>query len=497
MRPVTILLADDDPAYADAMEQELLAAGYEVRRAADGVQALEALREETPDLLILDLVLPRLRGEAILSVIKQDPLLRQVPVIILSGALVERGAAGDLLAEAQIPKGPIKETARDLLAAVASLDGKARGTGSRRRTRRPAPRRQVSELLRVTAHYEAIMDSLAHGLLEVDRTGKILWSNSAEERVLDLDRSALLGGNVLDLIAGARDSRLPRLFAEALEPGHPAQPCYLATGERTLKVQMVHVPGADAEPTLTLLLQDLTIETTLDRRKADLLRYACHEMRGALTPISAALAEALQQVRASSPPSGPNGTPGRIQDVKEEVQRLLAMIEDLRAVAGNESQLFDLQLQPTDLREIVERVVSLQRAHANTRGVRIRTEMPDRVAPILGNRDKLYQVLHNLLGNAIRYSPPGEEIQVRVEARGGGLVTTVQDRGPGIPPERWGHLFRTFHLGSGLHRDHGGLGLAISKGILDAHRGLIWIEEAEAHGARLRFFLPTLEPTPE
>jgi signal transduction histidine kinase len=220
-------------------------------------------------------------------------------------------------------------------------------------------------------------------------------------------------------------------------------------------------------------------------------------MRGALTPISAALGEALQKVRASSPSEGPDGTPGRIQDVKEEVQRLLAMIDDLRAVAGNESQLFDLQLQPTDLREIVERVVSLQRAHANTRGVRIRVEMPERVAPILGNRDKLYQVLHNLLGNAIRYSPTGGEIHVRIESRGGGLVTTVEDRGPGIPPERWGHLFQTFHLGSGLHRDHGGLGLAISKGILDAHRGLIWIEDAAPQGARLRFFLPTLEPTTE
>ena len=492
MPPMNILLADDDPAYADAMEQELLTAGYEVRRAADGVQVLEALREEAPDLLILDLVLPRLRGEAIISAIKQDPLLRRVPIIVLSGALVERGPANELQAEAQIPKGPIRETARDLLAAVSSLNGKARGAHARRHGRRPAPRRQVSELLRMTAHHEAIMDSLAHGLLEVDRSGKILWCNSAAERILDIDRSALLGGNVLDLIPGARDSRLPRLFAEALEVSHPLQPCYLATAERTLKIQMVHVPGPENEATLTLLLQDLTLETTLDRRKADLLRYACHEMRGALTPIGAALGEALQQVRASSTP---DGVPSRIEDVKEEVRRLLAMIEDLRAVAGNESQLFDLQLQPTDLREIVERVVSLQRAHANTRGVHIRVELPERVAPILGNRDKLYQVLHNLLGNAIRYSPADGEIQVRIEARGGGLVTTVEDRGPGIPPQRWGHLFQTFHLGSGLHRDHGGLGLAISKGILDAHRGLIWVEDAAPQGARLRFFLPTLEPT--
>jgi signal transduction histidine kinase len=268
----------------------------------------------------------------------------------------------------------------------------------------------------------------------------------------------------------------------------------LATEERTLKIQMVHVPGTENETTLTLLLQDLTLETTLDRRKADLLRYACHEMRGALTPIAAALEEALQQVRASS---APNGVSGRIEDVREEVRRLLAMIEDLRAVAGNESQLFDLQLQPTDLCEIVERVVSLQRAHANTRAVRIRVQRPERVALILGNRDKLYQVLHNLLGNAIRYSPTGSEIQVRIEARGGGLITTVEDRGPGIVPQRWGHLFQTFHLGSGLHRDHGGLGLAISKGILEAHRGLIWVEEAAPQGARLRFFLPTLEPTTE
>jgi K+-sensing histidine kinase KdpD len=74
----------------------------------------------------------------------------------------------------------------------------------------------------------------------------------------------------------------------------------------------------------------------------------------------------------------------------------------------------------------------------------------------------------------------------------------VEDQGPGIPEGKKEHLFQTFHLGSGLHKDHGGLGLAISKGILDSHHGLIWAEDAQPTGARLMFFLPVIpeEQTP-
>ena len=168
------------------------------------------------------------------------------------------------------------------------------------------------------------------------------------------------------------------------------------------------------------------------------------------------------------------------------------MIEDLRAVAGSESQLFDLQLSPLDLRDVIRHVVSLQQAQATPKRVRIRTKMPYQVPSVLGNRDKLCQVMHNLLANAIRYSPPGGEIQVLAEVRGGGVVVSVEDQGPGIPEEKREQLFQTFHLGSGLHKDHGGLGLAISKGILDSHHGLIWAEAVEPTGARLLCFLPTV-----
>ena len=488
MCPSKVLLADDDPRYGDAMERELLATEYEVRRATDGIEVLEALREELPDILILDLVLPRLSGDAIVAMIRQDPSLRHLPVVILSGALVERGAGDGLAAETRIPKGPLKATARDLLAAVAALGPRGVPRRPRRSPRSPAARRQVVELLRTTAYYEAIMNSLGQGLLEVDDRGKILLVNLAAERILGTDRSVLLGTNILDQLPEARESRLPRLLQEAPGSGPNTPRCYLSTAGQTLKIQIVPLSGNGSEESRMLLLQDLTLETTLDRRKADLLGYICQELRGALTPIGASLNGLADVCQARD---ADRGMLDSVQRVKEEIHRLLEMIEDLRAVAGNEVQLFNLPLAPVDMRELAERVVSLQQAQAATKGVRIRMEMPPMVPPVLGNRDKLCQVLHNLLTNAIRYSPPGEEIQVRMEARGGGLVTSVEDRGPGIPPNKREHLFRTFHLGSGLHKDHGGLGLAISKGILDSHHGLIWAEEAEPCGARLMFLLRT------
>lgn len=488
MRPSTILLADDDPGYADALERALRVAGYQVRRAADGAETLESLRKEIPDVLVLDLVLPRLSGDAILSMIRQDAALRHLPVVILSGALVERDSAGALAGEIRIPKGPVKGTAKELLATLATFD-RPNARRPRRSARTPTPRRQVTELLRVVAHYETILNVLDLGLLEVDGRGKILMANAGAERMLGADRSALLGSNILDQLPGAPESRLPAMLGEMPGPGQSQQPCYLTTAERTLKIEMVPLGTDGAAGTRVLILQDLTLETTLDRRKADLLGYACHELRGALTPIWLSLKELMYLCVSVG---GEGGMPARVQRLEDEIQRLLGMIEDLRAVAGNEAQLFDLQLSPLDMRDVIRHVVSLQQAQATPKKVRIRTKMPYTLPTILGNRDKLCQVMHNLLANAIRYSPTGGEIQVLAEVRGGGLVVSVEDQGPGIPEEKREYLFQTFHLGSGLHKDHGGLGLAISKGILDSHHGLIWVEGVEPTGARLLFLLPTV-----
>lgn len=489
MRTAKIVLAGDDPGYADALERALLRAGYEVRRVADGIATLELLRTEPPDALILDLVPPRLNGDAIVSAIRQDPALQRLPIVILSAARGERGSGNGPAAEAQIPKGPVRTTAKELLAALAALGPK---TVSRRPRGSPPsarPRRQVDDLLRVVAHYEAVLESLGQGLLEVDTRGKILLANAAAERLLGTERSGLLGANVLDRIPGARESLLPRMLQEMPGPAPSLQPRYLSTGEQRLKIQMVPLRGDAGGDGWVLLLQDLTLETTLDRRKADLLAYACHELRGALTPIWASLKELADRFQARD---ADEATQASLQRVKGEIHRLLAMIEDLRAVARNEAQLFDLPRSPVDLREIVKLVVCLQQAHAATNGVRIRLQMPPKLPLVLGNRDKLCQVLHNLLANAIRYSPSGGEIRVRVEERDSGLVTSVEDQGPGIPSSQQEHIFRTFHLGSGLHKDYGGLGLAISKGILESQQGRIWAEKAEPTGARLIFFLPTI-----
>jgi signal transduction histidine kinase len=494
MPPSRILLADDDPGYADAMERALRGAGYQVQRAADGVEVLESLRKEVPDVLVLDLVLPRLGGDAVFSMVRQDPSLHHLPIVILSGVLAERDSVGPLAGETRIPKGPVNGTARELLAVLARLD-RPSAKRARRSTRVPTPRRQVTELLSTVVHHEAILDVLGLGLLEVDGGGKILLANAGAERILGADRSVLLGSNILDKLPGARQSRLPGMLTETPETGQSQQPCYLSTADRTLKIEVVPLATQGGAATRLLALQDLTLETALDRRKADLLGYACHELRGALTPIWLCLKELMY---LSANLGGEGGIPARVQRLEDEIQRLLGMIEDLRAVAGNEAQLFDLELSPLDLRDVIRHVVSLQQAQAAPKKIRIRTKTLNRVPSVRGNRNKLCQVMHNLLGNAIRYSPSGGEIQVQLEEAGGGLVVSVEDEGPGIPETKKENLFQTFHLGSGLHKDHGGLGLAISKGILDSHHGHIWAEDAQPTGARLMFFLPVIpeEQTP-
>jgi signal transduction histidine kinase len=177
------------------------------------------------------------------------------------------------------------------------------------------------------------------------------------------------------------------------------------------------------------------------------------------------------------------------------VRALSALIDDLFELSRIEAGDIAWSMQRVALGELVAETVDVMRAQADVRSVSVRAEIPDELACASGNPEKLQRVLFNLIQNAIRHTPADGSVVVRAErAADGGVEVEVADTGEGIDAEERAQVFEPFFRGGNevaRTGDGAGLGLAVSRAIVEAHGGRIWLADAGAEpGTRIRFTLP-------
>ena len=226
-----------------------------------------------------------------------------------------------------------------------------------------------------------------------------------------------------------------------------------------------------------------------ERARRNLLADVAHELRTPLTVIEGTADAILDGVFEP--------TPERIQAIKEESQLLAKTIADLRDLALAEAGQLALELAPADARELAERATRGARVLGGAKGVAVELATASDLPvsePIEVDPDRILQVLGNLLGNAVRHTPPGGEVTLAVERRPGGILFAVEDTGEGISPEDLPHVLERFYrVDRSRSRQTGGsgLGLAIARQLVEAHGGRIWAESVPGQGSRFAFVLPT------
>ncbi|HHS97997.1 MAG TPA: HAMP domain-containing protein [Chloroflexi bacterium] len=179
-----------------------------------------------------------------------------------------------------------------------------------------------------------------------------------------------------------------------------------------------------------------------------------------------------------------------------QVRTLVRLVEDLRILALADAGQLRLHRAPLDLRPLLEEVVEAHRPQARERGIALDLEAPPALPLVLADRDRLAQVMGNLLSNAVRYVPEGGHVSVRVEDRGREVAVAVVDDGPGVAEEDLERLFDRFWRGDPARRratGGSGLGLAIARHIVEAHSGRIWAEPTPGGGLTVIFTLPAAE----
>ena len=228
----------------------------------------------------------------------------------------------------------------------------------------------------------------------------------------------------------------------------------------------------------------------LSRLKDEFLSIASHELRTPVTSIKGYTQLAKMLIK-----EGDLGTSEEYLDIAlDQIDRMSRLILELLDVSRIETGRLEIRREPIAWPHFVYDVV--QRHHTAVSDRRFHVSVPDEGKVVTGDRDRLEQVLGNLLENAVKYSPEGSDVTVTVEDRGDNLVTAVCDRGIGIPADELNQVFERFHRGRQVSStNYGGLGLGlyITKQIIERHGGSIWVESKEGHGTTFYFALPAAE----
>jgi signal transduction histidine kinase len=178
----------------------------------------------------------------------------------------------------------------------------------------------------------------------------------------------------------------------------------------------------------------------------------------------------------------------------DQIDRMSRLILELLDVSRIETGRLEIRREPIAWPQFVRDVV--HRHHTAVSDRRFHLSVPDAGKIVTGDRDRLEQVLGNLLENAVKYSPDGSDVTVTVEDKGESLITAVCDRGIGIPSDELNQVFERFHRGRQVSStNYGGLGLGlyITKQIIERHGGSIWVESKEGQGTTFYFSLPATE----
>jgi signal transduction histidine kinase len=170
------------------------------------------------------------------------------------------------------------------------------------------------------------------------------------------------------------------------------------------------------------------------------------------------------------------------------------LIQDLLDVAVMESGQLTVERARLSAREVIVGAVEMQRPLASSSSLELRVDFDSDLPDVWGDRDRLLQVFENLIGNAIKFTKAGGCITVGAASRDHDVIFRVADTGSGIAPENLPRVFDRFWQATSTNRQGAGLGLPITKGIVEAHGGRIWVESTPHRGTTFSFTIPKATP---
>ncbi len=359
-----------------------------------------------------------------------------------------------------------------------------------------AQARLYLEALEEKRQLEATLESMLVGVLAVNNKGRITVLNQVAAQLLGTPSENGVGTDYKETV---KDEKVRDLIRRTLENGEEIVEelvFNVGTSERYFQAQTAPIRGDNNEMIgQVTILSDVTELKRLDQMKTDFVSHVSHELRTPLTSIKGFVATLLADTE------GYYDLETRrefLQIIDQECDRLTRLINDLLNLSRIEAgRALELILKPVNVAEIARKIVEIQKNYTSKHQFIV--EVKGSVPTIVADEDKVDQILTNLVGNAVKYSPDGGEVRITIEEEPetGGVLIAVKDQGIGIPKDVIPRLFQRFTRVEGRRVVGTGLGLYLTRHLIEAHGGKIWVESEEGKGSTFYFILPPAPPPKE
>ncbi|WP_031513468.1 two-component system histidine kinase PnpS [Desulfofalx alkaliphila] len=416
-------------------------------------------------------------------------LLTAVPVLVAATAVTAYIMVSRLIA----PLEQVTTTAYEMAGGILEQEITVRGTEEiddlaiSINTMANQLRQHITKINEERNRAKAILDSMGDGVIALDSQGRVLMINPSMERLFKVGRKECLGEKVNKVI---RNHELDQLLRRVLDHCQPLsrEIKILLPEPRIFKVKATPLKGNRTKHLgVVAIMSDVTERRHLEKMRSEFVANVSHELRTPLTSIKGFL-ETLLDGAIDNPKTAYNF----LNIMNVETERLTRLIDDLLKLSKLENKRTMLKKQEVDLSAIITQALKIFKPQAEYKAIKLETAIPSHLPLIQGEKDLLFQVLINLIDNAIKYTPVGGKVAVMVTLHPKELKVSVHDTGPGIPEEVKTRVFERFYrVDKARSRDAGGtgLGLAIAKHVVELHGGTITVQNHN-QGAVFSFTVP-------
>jgi two-component system phosphate regulon sensor histidine kinase PhoR len=325
--------------------------------------------------------------------------------------------------------------------------------------------------------------NMTDGVIMTDIEGNILLANRAAENLFGFTQDKIIGRPIIEAV---RDYEIDEVLKSCLNTAKEQTNQFDSlTARRFLRTVAIPITNGRLKGAL-VLFQDLTELRNLQTMRREFIGNISHELR---TPLS--VIKVIIETLESGTIADQKTTDDFLTRVADEVDRMTQMVTELTELSRIESGRAELRTEPVNLNSLIEGVIARLGPQADRQGVTLSSELPPDLPAIIADKERIGQVLTNLVHNAIKFTPSGGRATISAKQEKDSIVVQVADTGIGISKEDLPRVFERFYKADKARTSEGtGLGLAIAKHIVQAHGGSIWAQSEEGKGSTFSFSLP-------
>lgn len=501
-----IVAVDDEEIILSTLKMLLGIEGFEnIECFTQPKKALEYIKENKPDLILSDFMMPEMNGIEFLSEAKK--ICENVSMILLTG-YADKENAIKAINEVGIYKYIEKPwDNEDLLINIRNgiersglifeLNKKIDELSQAKaqlvkysQSLEEIVMQKTADLVESNTKLSAIINYCADGIIIVSPNAKIVQANPAFENITGLDRHLLEDKRLEELIF-AEENRLNKITNEKKEVLLRDAAIKNFINDKKIPVEINFAPilsDKTEETNYVGVVRNVSLQKEMERLRDDFIATLTHDLR---TPLLAAI-QTLQFFIDGSLGEIGDKQKTLLDTMKKSNEDMLGLVNALLEVYKYESGKLNLCKTSFDLKHFIEECVAQIKALADKKNIEISIKYNDSEdAEIKADRNELRRVLLNLCGNALNHTKNGGAIEITASNKEGDLILSVKDNGIGIPKNDITKLFKRFSQGTSQKRSAGtGLGLYLSRQIVEAHQGKIWAESEVSKGSVFSFMIP-------